>query len=206
MRDLLMAAPVNRQHLTCDIFQADGSISPYTSEVLTSEPDAARVLAFLKSYRWLRDEMPASIIRQTEYLEGKAGPSGITGWHVLAFQSDKSFGDVFNAAGQDFNCRKRSRTKTLRFGAYSEPNHRAIAAYLAGTDNNRSVRNPNTAMATMKEPTRAILVFYPVRQEITEPVTIGFGLLFPKNSLAVQLRFSVRDLRQPNAITVPLAP
>ena len=206
MRDLLTAAPVKRQRLTCDIFETGGSSSPYASEVLTSEPDAAQVLVFLKSYRWLRDEVPASIIRQIEYLEGKAGQSGITGWRVLAFQSDKSFGGVFSAAGQDFNCRKRSRTRTLRFGVYSEPNHRAIAAYLAGTDNDRSVRNPNTAMATMKEPTRAILVFYPVRQEITEPVTMGFGLLFPKNSLSVQLRFSVRDLRQPNAITVPLAP
>jgi hypothetical protein len=202
MRELLMAAPIHRRRLSCDIVEADGSISSSTSEVLTSEPESAQVVGFLKSYRWLRDEVPASIIRQVEYLEGKAGQPGITGWRVLAFQSDKSFGDVWNAAGQDFNCRKRTRTRTLRFGVYSEPNHRAIAAYFAGVDNERFVRNPNSNMAAMRDPSNGILVFYPVRQEVDEPVTIGFSLLFPKNGLAIQLRFSVRDPRQPNAITV----
>jgi hypothetical protein len=203
MRDLLTAAPVKRERLTCDIVTADGSSAFFSSEVLTSEPESAQVIGFLRSYRWLRSEVPALIIRQIEYLEGKAGESGITGWRILAFQSEKSSGSAWNAAGIDFNCRKRSRNKTLRFLVYSEPNHRAIAAYLTGAENDRSVRNPNSAMATMKDPTKAILLFYPVRQETTEPVTIGFALLFPKNGLSVQLRFSVRDPLQPNAITVP---
>jgi hypothetical protein len=32
-------------------------------------------------------------------------------------------------------------------------------------------------------------------------VSIGFALLFPKNGLPFQLHLSVKDLRQPNAIT-----
>jgi hypothetical protein len=202
MRDLLTVAAVSQRRLTCDLVSADGASSSFASEVLTSEAEPAQVIAFLKAYRWLRDEGHAAIVRQIEYLEGKAGESGITGWHILAFQSEGSFGSVWNAAGHDFNCRKRSRNKTHRFLAYSEPNHRAIAAYLAGVANDRAVRNPSRDMAIMKDQTKGIFLFYPVRPEPGESVNIGFALLFPKNRLSFQLRFSVRDLRQPDAITV----
>ena len=204
MRDLLAAAGVNRRRLACDIVEGDGTASGAAFDVLVSEPDSAAVIGFLKTYRWLRDEVPASIIRQIEYLEGKAGQNGITGWCVLAFQSATSVGTAFSAAGSDFNCRKRSRTKTLRFNVYSEPNHRAIAHYLTGVEHNRSVRKPNSAMQALRNTGKAILVFYPVRQEATESMTIGFALLFPKNVLPFQLTFSVRDPRQPNAVTVPV--
>jgi hypothetical protein len=205
MRDLLAGAGVSRQHLACDIVELGGSTSRAAFDALISEPGSADVITFLKSYRWLRDEVPASIIRQVEYLEGKAGQTGIAGWRVLAFQSAKSVGTVFSAAGHDFNCRKRSRTKTLRFNVYSEPDHRAIAHYLTGVEHDRSIRQPNSAMHALRDTRKAILVFYPVRQDATESVTIGFALLFPKNGLPFQLRFSVKDPRQPNAVTIPTA-
>jgi hypothetical protein len=203
MRDLLEAASVSRERLACEIIEEDGSASRASFDVLISEPGPSEVISFLKSYRWLRDEVPASIIRQIEYLEGKAGQTGITGWRVLAFQSAKSVGTAFSAAEHDFNCRKRSRTKTLRFNVYSEPDHRAIAHYLAGVEHDRSIRKPNSAMQALRDTGKAIMVFYPVRQEATESLTIGFALLFPKNALPFQLTFSVRDPRQPNAVTVP---
>ena len=113
MRDLLADAVVSRQRLACDIVEGWPTLGA-AFDVLISEPSSADVISFLKSYRWLRDEVPPSIIRQIEYLEGKAGQTGISGWRVLAFQSAKSVGTEFSAARHDFNCRKRSRTKTLR--------------------------------------------------------------------------------------------
>ena len=58
-------------------------------------------------------------------------------------------------------------------------------------------------MQALRDTGKAILVFYPVRQEAAESLTIGFAILFPKSSLPFQLTFSVRDPRQPNAVTVP---
>jgi hypothetical protein len=200
---LLASNGVSLRHLACDLISEGESAKPTAIDVLFSEPDAHAVIKFLKSYRWMKDDVPASIVRQIEYLEGKAGDPGIAGWRILAFQSAQSFGTPWAAAGQDFNCRKRSRTRTHRFGAYTEPNHRAIAAYLADIKDERAVRNANTALAAMRDPSKGVLLFYPVRQETGDPVSIGFALLFPKNGLQFQLHFSVRDLRQPNAITVP---
>jgi hypothetical protein len=65
------------------------------------------------------------------------------------------------------------------------------------------LHKPNSAMQALRDTGKAILVLYPVRQDATESLTIGFALLFPKNVLPFQLRFSVRDPRQPNAVTVP---
>src|ERR1035438_3211549 len=86
LHQLLVAAGVTRQHFDCQVAE-DGLTTSVSSDVLVSEPTVAQVIEFLKSYRWLHDEMPAAIVRQREYLEGKAGPTGITGWQVIAFQS-----------------------------------------------------------------------------------------------------------------------
>ena len=185
---------MSRQRLACDVVAEDGSTCGSAFDVLISQPGPAEVISFSSPIGGSAGQKcQASIIRQIEYLEGKAGQTGITGWRVLAFQSEKRVGTVFRlppAMTSTVEC--TASNKTHRYLVYSERKHRAIAHYLTGVAQDRFVRNPNPAMKAMRDTGKAILLFYPVREK-AEPVTIGFALLFRKNNLPFQLRFSVRD-------------
>jgi hypothetical protein len=160
------------------------------------------MIDFLRSYRWGGDN-PRLLERQLDFLRRKHGDPGIAGWTLVAPQLEKGAAEkVWPVGGVRFTVKHRGRVDEFeRYKVYTEPAHKRIAAYLCGLVDGRQA-TPVTAK--LRDPTRAIMLFYPVRDEVRgeRAVSMGFALLFPTNKISTLIRFSVHDPRRPDAVTV----
>lgn len=149
--------------------------------VLSATIPHAKLLEFLKEYRW-NDGQPADIAYQIDFLERDA--HGIHEWQLIAPQKQDSFGSPFIAGGKSFKVKQRTWLGT-RFGVYSESGHVAVAKYIAGIKDDDTISlakgNPDTDKLVKKG--RGCLVFYPVRNDKTEAISMGFVLAYPENTL-----------------------
>jgi hypothetical protein len=60
--------------------------------------------------------------------------------------------------------------------------------------------------ADLRQERQAVLLFYPVRspEESKRTPTMGFALLFPKNSIKKQIVYTVADPTRSDAVVVPV--
>lgn len=167
------------------------------ADVLLFEAEIGDLVAFLKAYRWLETdykypERPADSGLQIEFLEKQK--HGITSWLIVAPQRKETFGPLLNVKGVgDFAVKKRSRVEGRGFPVFGEPDHRAIAEFLAAIESNKpALILPNAATKALRDEHRGIFLFYPVREQKTGNVSVGFELLFPKNQIPFDMNFTVR--------------
>ena len=178
-------------------------------DVLLFEISNEELITFLKAYRWLETDYtypypsrPTDTELQIEFLLNQK--HGIRSWLILAPQRQESFGPAFHVERVGyFAVKNRSRIEERGFQVFGEPDHRMTAAFLAGVSdepNKAHLANANAATMALRDEHRGIFLFYPVRQEKKDLVSIGFELLFPHNKLPFDMNFTVR--RKSDAATV----
>jgi hypothetical protein len=177
------------------------------ADVLLYEATNAQLVSFLKAYRWLETdykypERPADTGLQIEFLEKQK--HDITSWLIVAPQRKSSFGPPLTVKGVgDCAVKTRRRIEGRGFQVFGEPGHRAIAESLAGIEPGRAKLGlPNAATKLLQNEHRGIFLLYPVREQPTERVSIGFELLFPKNRIPFDMNFTVRRKAESARIVV----
>ena len=196
MSSLISEAQSQGQHALGGTSSKSKSVK---ADVLVFEISNDKLVTFLKAYRWLETDYtypsrPTDTELQIEFLLNQK--HGIMSWLVLAPQRQESFGDEFHVEGVgNFAVKTRKRIVGRGFQVFGEPDHRMMAAFLAGVSdepNKAHLANANAATMGLRDEHRGIFLFYPVRQEKEDPVSIGFELLFPQNNLPFDMNFTVR--------------
>jgi hypothetical protein len=184
-----------------------GSESRAQAIVLETTNDA--LVAFLRGYRWLETdykehERPTDINLQIEFLQKEKHE--IEDWLIVAPQRRDSFGPPLKVERVgDMTVKQRKRSEEGRgFQVFGEPVHRTIADFLAGIATEKAgLAEPNEETRALKNNHRGILLLYPVRENESRMISIGFELFFPKNNIPFELGFRVR--RKTGEIVVPSA-
>ena len=166
-----------------------------------------QLVAFLKAYRWLETdynypERPTDTNLQIEFLEKEKHDIG--SWLIMAPQRKVSFGSVLTVGSVgDLTVKKRRRVEGRRFQVFGEPDHRTIAQFLAGVEPGKSeLTGPNVVTKGLLNIHRGVCLLYPVREEPTGKVSIGFELLFPANKIPFDINFTVRRKAEKSWIVV----
>lgn len=183
-----------------------------TLEANTAIFSTAKLLAFLKRYKWFdprsREASNGHPLRlQIEFLEGKAGEHGIEDWLLLGPKVSPNRGP-FRLKGADFDVVYRSRREQEhRFNTYNDPGHRAFAEHICGQ---RSLAQADDALNALRSGHRGVMIYYPVTEDkgsksakpAKGPFTVGFTLLFPHNDIKSPLGFTVRMPDRPEEAVV----
>lgn len=199
MRHLLRGADLLKNKIVVDGMQ-QGSFDAWTA-ILPTEA----VRGFLQEYHWLPG-FKGALTTVNEFLKGTGEHDPeIDAWLFFAPQL-KSEGktDSWKCESREFDVRKRARIETGgRYKAYSEPDHRRAAEVFAGVE----AGVIGTGGADLRRERQAVLLFYPVRseQESKRTPTMGFALIFPKNSITKQIVYTVADPTRSDAVVVPLS-
>lgn len=169
-------------------------------EALLFEASNADLVTFLNSYRWLETDYvyparPADVGLQIEFLEKQK--HGITSWLILAPQRKASFGAPLSVKGvDDFAVKLRNRIPGRGFKVFGEVDHRLVAEFVAGVEPDEAdkarLAQANGPTQALHDPHRGVLLLYPVREQQTDVVSVGFELLFPNNDISFDLNFTVR--------------
>lgn len=184
-----------------------GAIS---ADTLLYEATNADVVAFLEHFRWLESEYkfperPAETTLQIEFLEQQK--HGIHSWLIMAPQRKVSFGSPLTIEGVgEFAVKKRSRLAGRGFQVFGEPDHRSIARRLAGLKSDKhDLVTPNVATQALQDKHRGVLLYYAVREQESDAVSIGFELVFPDNDLPRDINFTVRREAERSSVVVGAA-
>jgi len=168
------------------------------------------LILFLKSYRWLESEFPdgkrpADTELQIDFL--KEQNHGIKSWVIIAPQRRESFGSPLAIANVgDLAVKERHREEEGRgFQVFGEPLHRIVARFVAGIDpgdGKDKLTLPNPQTLRFEGERRGVILLYPVREDETGDVSIGFELFFPENDLPFDFDFTVRRKSEKSKIVV----
>ena len=186
-------------HTRLSIVEISLAFQKSSYKAITTQLAPGQVIDFLNQYQWLRgfEEAMAEVL---EYLVGKDDLNpGIDSWLFFAPQL-KSGNDTWAAATHDFTVRTRERVKTAgRYKVYSEPDHIVAAEFFAGLSDDLNGKG-----SELRKPRQAVFLFYPVRSsaEKGQTPTMGFVLLFPKNSIPKQIAYTVADPSRSDAVVV----
>lgn len=172
-------------------YKAEGKRQSF--EAWCGSTTTTAMLDFLKGYVW---EGGGNVLaNEIEYLEGKEGDPELDRWVVIAPLTKGEKDSWPSKKDRDipsFPVRMRTRVGR-RFKVFSEPQHVDFANFLARID--RDTINPVSKNISKWDQARtAVMLFYPVRDDADDFVTMGFALHFPPNQLAKQISWTVRRL------------
>ena len=106
----------------------------------------------------------------------------------------------------EMTAKERHREERGRgFQVFGEPGHRMIAKYLAGITRSLSkgwLEIPNNETTRFGKTKHGVLLLYPVRETPLGPISIGFEIFFPPNSLPFDLNFTVRRRAEQDMVVV----
>jgi hypothetical protein len=199
MRTLLLGTALHKSRIATDGMK-QGSFDAWTAALPTTA-----MREFLEEYRWLPG-FKGVLTTVKEFLKGHGDHDPqIDTWLFLAPQL-KSSGKTqpLPLADKQFDVRERARVETGgRYKAYSEPDHRRAAEVFAGVEDGVIGQGG----ADLRQERQAVLLFYPVRspEESKCTPTMGFALLFPKNSIKKQIVYTVADPTRSDAVVVPVS-
>ena len=184
---------------------------PLSLNATVFEVAPERMVEFLKAYRWYDDKptdarLGNPLRLQLEYLQGSAGAPAIDRWLVVSPEIANAQGTVV-LEGVDLHVVYRSRKPEggPRFNTYNDKRHRAFAEHLAGL---KVLLDPSDTLAPLVAPRTAVMLLYPITEKkgsgVREAITVGFTLLFPKNSIRNAVGFTVHVPAQPFDAVVDL--
>ena len=198
---LLSTTAWNEYHFSGAKKDKDGNLDSCDVTAFCGLVKNVDMVDFLKSYRW-RDQRPV-LHHENEFIGGSEGDPVIDDWLVMVPKVADVRGTWPNekTAGIPL-VPVQKRTKIgERFKVYTTSSHRAVAEYISCTS---GVFQPTDKTAdTLRNPRRAVMLFYPVNDGVDSFVSIGFALKFPNNSISRKIMYSVKDSSQPNAVVVP---
>lgn len=160
------------------------------------------MLDFLGGYCW-NDDRPI-LQHEIEFMKGSEGDPGIDDWLVMlpiVAETRGNWPTEKVAGALQVPVQKRSKIGE-RFKVYTTSSHRAVAEYISAISDRFQPSN-ETADA-LRNPHRAVMLFYPVKADSDTFVSLGFALLFPYNKIQKRILYSVRDNSRPDEIVVPL--
>lgn len=172
------------------------------------ESSTKDIIDFLVDYRWQESKYkyparPADIELQIEFL--RTQKHEITSWLVIAPQRQTSYGLPLSVDSIELTAKERGRLENGVFQNFGEPAHRLIAEFLAGVQKESEKENlvePNTDTEELVNSRQGIVLVYPVREDEGEALSIGFEMLFPKNSLGFNVNFTVRNKSEEGSVIV----
>lgn len=181
------------------------SMDSIVFEVSTSD-----VIKFLTDYNWLEsqyknDQRPVDIQLQIEFLQKQN--HGISKWFVIAPQRQQSYGNDLQLPGvEPLTVKHRRRLEGRVFQNFGEPAHRMVAEYLVNLakKDKEHLDAPNAETQGLLDLHRGVLLLYPVREKESDPISVGFEILFPANTLAYETNFTVKKKSDPSQLTVPV--
>lgn len=159
---------------------------------------------FLTDYLWNHGR--PVLQHEIEFMSGSEGDPEISDWLVmipLVTETKNCWPPEKVAAISQIPVQKRSRIGE-RFKVYTTSSHRAVAEYIASTSE-RFQPTDESAKALIK-PHRGVMLFYPVKDDNEDFVSIGFALLFPKNNIQRKIHYSVRNKSRPEDVVVLTEP
>lgn len=174
---------------------ADGALA-LKATVFDTTPE--RMIAFLRAYRWFDDKptdprLVNPMQLQMEFLEGSAGLPGIDRWLVVSPEIANAQGGI-TIEGAELNVVYRSRKPAggARFNTYNDKRHRAFAEHLAGI---KPLAEPSETLKPLLGPKTGVMLLYPITETKgaakRDELTVGFTLLFPKNTIRNAVGFTV---------------
>ncbi|MGY2805565.1 Z1 domain-containing protein [Bradyrhizobium sp. USDA 4506] len=176
-----------------------GSLSDgkqFEADALVFRSSNESLIQLLNSYRWVETEYkddsdrPADVNLQIEFLTKQKHE--ISNWLIVAPQRSKSFGKAVSIDGVgQMAVKHRGRGKSDHFQVFGEPRHRDIADFLAGIKS-KNPMTPNSATKALQSAHTGVLLLYPVRENETDLVSMGYELFFSPNSLPYDTGFTVR--------------
>jgi hypothetical protein len=172
-------------------------------EAWTASLSPEAVMRLLDSYLWI-PEFQHSLKTVREFLRGtgKRDPE-IDSWLFMAPQLKfKGQSPSWQCNGKQFAVRQRARVTTEgRYKVYSEPDHRFAAEVFVGLKSGQI----ETGGSDLRRARQAVLLFYPVQSEDESGLvpTMGFALLFPKNSIRDPITYSVENELRAEEVVVP---
>lgn len=182
------------RRLTAEIGESLKTLVAQTAQFSTGE-----LLALLKSYVWYNSRsreaaQPNPLHLQIEFLEGKAGKHEIEDWLLLGPRIGRPRAKyTIHSSTFDVVYRSRHDQQPHRFNTYNDPSHRAFASYISGLTELSQVSDELRGLRHLR---RGVMIYYPVTEKqsgsTSEPYTVAFTLLFPRNNIRSQLGFSVR--------------
>jgi len=157
--------------------------------------ETAHITSFLDEYNWLDDKQPTEVRLLIEFLS--KADHGIRDFAVIAPQRAVSFGEPWH---NQLSVKKRTRLKGNRgnevrgFKVIGESKHRTLARTIAmqGEGSGPKIAAPNDATLKLKRKGRAVLLFYPIREQADSKVSIGFEIIIPPNDLPPGLQYTTR--------------
>lgn len=170
-------------------YKAEGAKESF--EAYCGIADANAMLNFLKGYVW--EGGGNVLLNETEFLRGAHGDPEIDRWMILApvTKGEKeTWPEKKNGEIPSLPVRMRTRVGR-RFKVFSEPQHVALANYLARIDR-QAITPVSSSIAEWDKEKTAVMLFYPVQDDDDDFVTIGFALHFPPNHLEKRLSWTVR--------------
>lgn len=157
---------------------------------------------FLVGYHW-KDGRPI-LQHEIDFINGSEGDPGIDDWLIMmpvVAEKRGSWPTKKALEVPQVPIQKRSKLGE-RFKVYTTSSHRAVAEYISSTSDR--FQPSNGTADGLKNPHRAVMLFYPVKDDHDAFVSIGFALLFPYNKIPKKISYSVRDTSRPDDIVVPL--
>jgi len=166
------------------------------------------IINFFKNYQWLESkykpgQRPVDIELQIEFLDKQK--HDISSWLVIAPQRIESYGlplDVKNVG--ELTAKRRSRLEGRVFQNFGEPAHRVVAEYLVDLSklDKQYLKKPNPPTHDLLNPHRGVMLVYPVRETEKEMISVGFEMVFPRNSLGFNVNFTVQKKSEINSVIV----
>jgi hypothetical protein len=172
------------------------------------EVTAKDMESFLSKYHWQESkykypDRPVDITLQIDFLARQN--HGITSWLVIAPQRKESFGKTMIVDGiGTLTAKHRKRLESGVFQNFGEPAHRIVAEYLTGLPKveKEYLSRPTSETEDLFDPHRAVLLVYPVREAASDPLSVGFEMLYPNNDLPFMVNFTVKKQSDADKVTV----
>ena len=185
-------------HLPISFTDSKGSTHKFNARIGVAS--GGDILTFLKGYTWANGR--ESISLEIEYVEMMLEKNKLKKWLIMLPQlgSGKQI-TLEGAKSGPFSTVVRARVSESRFGAYSDPSHRAASIFLGGGNN---VQNPSESLLNNRDTEAPVLLMYFV-EEAGNPkseISIGFGINYPGQKTDKAITWTVRDRNNEDAVVV----
>ena len=158
---MLEGKTAERRELVATVRGSQKSLSAWTVSFATAD-----LLTFLKAYQWYEPRSKEArlgnpLALQIEFLEGKAGETGIRDWLLLGPGLSKARGKKL-LLGVEFDVvfRSRHENQEARFHTYNDPVHRAFARHITEQD---ELPGANSTLNGLRGK-RGVMIYYPITE------------------------------------------
>jgi hypothetical protein len=153
------------------------------------------VKSFLRKYRWAGGRQPIDL--EIEYIERQLSDGRLGRWTLMLPQVSGEAAPVDLPGIGQLSAIRRARVSDSRFGVYSEPRHRDLAAAISGCTQAKAMTPELQELAQRGGP---VLVIYLVRE--SEDISVGFGIQYPGTKIERSIQWAAQRQDKPGQVVV----